>query len=312
MLLFFVSGCTQFLQPSTDASVFVGGTKGVELRFVENAPPSKMLNTDIFDIAVFANNEGEYDLDEGDITFTLGNSRTFGIDVSNQTNVDPLMGVDRVGESVVPGGFTAVFYENAQYAGPRIITEQAQIPISVTAFYPYETDVISRLCVSKSSTDVVCDYPGGEGSIKPLHSSGAPVQISEIKQITSVYSPESETVSMAFTIKLDNVGGGDIYDITTVPNNLTAKNVNWVEFSELSFGTDVWDLVKESRVAESGAILDCGTQNKYYVDERGAQINCQLRNVPAPSDYEDILNVKLRYKYSTTVAKTVSFITFET
>jgi hypothetical protein len=307
-LLFFVSGCLQLEQEPVDGP-FVGGAEGLALEFLDNAPPPKLLDTDVFQITVFVTNKGEWDVLKDTAIFTLGNSRTFGIDQSIQGNTENIEGTEKFGEGIVPGGVFVVNYQDASYRGPPIITEQAEVPVSVTAFYPYGTNVASRLCISQSGESNVCQYPGQEGVIKTLYNSGAPVMVGEVKQFTSTYHPSSNTVSVAFTVNLMNVGGGTLYHKDTIPTNITPEDADWVYVSEIGFG----DFSKQPPYSDTPSVpkLECGAEDGFvYVDDDGGSFNCRLE-VSAAGDYEDALTMRLDYKYSNTVTESISFITFE-
>ena len=300
-LLFFASGCLQAPEV-TEENPFVESNRGLVLNFYESTPPSTLLSTDIFQIAALASNEGEYNLDRNRVNFTLGNARTFGIAKASQLNGDMIGGSKKIGSDVIPGESYEVRFDNAQYKGPQIITAEAQVPVSVTAFYPYETDVISKLCVSRSGTSTVCPFPRGEGVGKKVFSSGAPVKVTEVKQYTSTYNPATGEVSIVFAVNIENVGDGDVYETAAVKPE--AEFANFVKIWSIDFGglsLDTEDVVENCDVSERANV---------YVTEDGGFVNCRL-SVPADTDFEDILSIRLRYNYVSTATKSVSFITFK-
>jgi hypothetical protein len=199
--VFAVSGCA----PSTEVKAFVGGTEGLKMEFL-NLPPSIFVNVP-FSLAITVQNAGEYTVMPGGAYFTLNNALNFNIPLEKSTvnNADALIAARRIQDTILPGGKELISWGEAVFTGTlgAPLTEEQPVLLGIKACYYYETRAVASVCVAKSNK--ICE-PIGE---KTVQSSGAPVQLTELKQIAQTTDNENYTITLTLTV--ENKGEGSVY-----------------------------------------------------------------------------------------------------
>ena len=149
-------GCQkQEKSPTTTGKAFVGGGKGIDIQFINGAPPDEVYDKNYpFDITLKLKNIGEFTVEDK----TKVSVSITGIDPSDfskqtadltknipdqpfkATNVDPQ-------GNIAEGTITTVEFQGLQFRGN--VTGTQEFPIRANVCYDYGTTAISKLCVLK-------------------------------------------------------------------------------------------------------------------------------------------------------------------
>ena len=203
MVLMLAAGCNQESGPKTDSNTgFVGGSQALELSFIEGSPPTEV--TDKlegeegfpFDVTLVMENVGEYDIRPTQTMF-ITMSGFFPGDFSiNNPDRELLIEYPGNGDGIFEGveqdndgnpiqGKIAYirFPESSdlEFLYKEPIPTSMPIPFRVEVCYPYETEVISDLCLMDdltSSDQPICNPAGA----RKVSNSGGPVHISSVTQ----------------------------------------------------------------------------------------------------------------------------------
>jgi hypothetical protein len=276
--IFLIGGCVK-QQPTT---AFIGGNEGLVASFIDL--PSTIFSTSLFDIKVLLQNKGEADVPANAAKLTLNNAGTFGVDLTNASlsNTQRLEKAKKINNTILSGGINTIIWQGASFKG-AVITEQQTIPISVSVCYPYETTGIVLACAGK--TDKVCK-PAEE---KPIQSSGAPIQITNFRQIAT---PKGKGIEFAFVIDVENKGGGDVYNAGC--ENLLLEQKDVVTINSVIFDN------KEVNA-------DCKNQEISLWQNKGS-ISCKFDISELNQDYNAELVVKLNYTYKSMLNSAITVI----
>ncbi|MEM4248511.1 MAG: hypothetical protein QXH80_04525, partial [Candidatus Nanoarchaeia archaeon] len=162
-------------------------------------------------------------------------------------------------------------------------TEEQAVPIAVDACYPYGTMATTGVCVAKTSK--VCE-PVAE---KVVQSSGAPIQVTEFKQIAQPVG-DTNTIQLRFTITVENQGDGEVFSISnTCPQPI---NPGEVSIKEIKLGSKTYgpEFCKESIITLS---------------EGEGSVSCTIP-VEVSGEYEEELTVYLSYIYKQRLTTEIS------
>ncbi|MBW2977255.1 hypothetical protein KY331_00260 [Candidatus Woesearchaeota archaeon] len=214
-ILFFVFGCEQEEKETVSiGKAFIGGANGLDLSFTEGAPPDEVFDVNFpFSINVKLENVGEWDItNPNDMTLSI-----IGIDPGDfgktpaflvQDNSVPMRGakLDPQG-NLIQGTITNLDFTDLQYAST--VTGKVQFVIRASACYEYGTRVNTKVCIledllgitRKSIEEAVCN----PNEAKDYENSGAPVQVSNVKQTVM----GTDRISLAFDV--EHVGTGTIF-----------------------------------------------------------------------------------------------------
>lgn len=214
VLLLFAAGCGEGdTAEKTDTggkgNAFIGGDKGLDIKFMEGAPPDEVYDLDYpFSINVRMENVGEYDVDPSAATVRVTgiNPADFG-NPTLEANVEELNGakLDPQGNEIA-GGITNVEFSELQ-AAP--ITGTVEYNIKADVCYPYGTITVSKICLledllgttRKAGEEPFCEVTED----KDHENSGAPVHITDFRQAATGKD------KISFTFEVGHVGDGLIF-----------------------------------------------------------------------------------------------------
>jgi hypothetical protein len=184
--LLVIAACTTDTGPVTGQG-FVGGTKGVAIEFMTNTPPDRVADQgqETFDVVLELTNRGEHEVLKEDVFVKLeGFSATAFGKTPDQLIAypdDDLYAIRKNPDgSVSPPVKIPVVFEGFNYQDDA----PANIPFTfrAKACYKYETIALSNVCVKENFNDDregdVCQVTG----TKQVSNSGAPVQVTNIRQ----------------------------------------------------------------------------------------------------------------------------------
>jgi len=281
-----MSGCLS--SKGTTSSAFVGGTDGLTMQF-QNLPSTVFPNAP-FNILVLVGNAGETDIPQNGATFVLNNAANFGISPTKaqQTNSEGLAGSRKVANGTVPGEQVIIAWPDASFKG-TVLTEEQSVPISVDACYPYKSSATASVCAAR--TDKICN-PIGD---KDVQSSGAPVQVTSLKQIAQAL--DSKRVQMQVTVEIENKGDGKVYSTST---NSSAQCP--------SPSIDYLDIVNVTGMKFGNAAIpfNCD-ENPIQLYQNKGELNCVV-SINTASDIQDQLSIELAYKYKQSISSSIAAI----
>src|SRR3989344_1919038 len=286
--LLFISACTGSDNNDTPApeTVFVGGTQGIVAQFepfgVEESGVFSIFDTESFPIEITLTNEGEDDVNPGDVTLTLKgiNTNDFsGIPKSELKNQESL---DKVSEFNPNGDEEVVdFTPDADAKYKLNVTGFFQPDIFAQVDYNYTTHiVIPSVCYKEDpQDDSVCDVQGA----KTFAVSSAPITVSNVQQDIAGRG------IIVLTIVIENAGNGRV----ALPS----------EDFDLRFG-------KVATFMETDAIeWECrssGNPNEARLVDNKATITCKL-NQPLAEDtlFTKQVELRLDYRYRTIIQQAI-------
>jgi hypothetical protein len=286
----FLAGCSGNSSSST-ANPYVGGTSGLLVSFIENAPPSMVTDSASpfpFNVIVRLQNVGETDIVAGKATVSIAglNPADFGSNPAvSASTTEAITGAkkDFAGNSI-PGVETQITLPSdaTQYQFNRVLTGGMEIPLMASVCYLYQTRASGTYCIKK---DIVSNVPGvcEPNGAQSLYSSGAPIQITSLMESTA----GQNTVMLTFTIAHRANG----YVFTDAPTGTPATACNEGRISDQN-------KVKVT-IKTSGATPQCfGLTNGYAILGSSGQtsVSCRLTGLP-PVDSVGSIEIQLDYYY---------------
>lgn len=205
----FIVGCQQ--QGPSVGPTFVGGTQGISVDFIQDAPPAEIFDGAQFPFSINLKmkNVGEWEIKNGaDIRVKIE-----GIDpteysvtpASLQKNPPQGMLSTRRGPSgeIIEGDTIVVDFPGLNFK--RELFGDTQATIKGDVCYKYGTKVSSNICIKKdlsSSETSLCSV----NEVKAVANSGAPVQI------TSIRESQGGTDTVLLTLTIKHVGTGKVFE----------------------------------------------------------------------------------------------------
>ncbi|MBI2175902.1 hypothetical protein HYU40_00945 [Candidatus Woesearchaeota archaeon] len=185
---------------SSSSTPFIGGSEGLRVSFVENAPPTEVLDnpkpadkTQVqkFDVILRVENVGEQDVAAGSIKTTIGGIYPADFDKTNADLQNVLFSVKRPGVATVtgvkkdpegdklPGSIEELTFKDLAYI--KQLEGNNEFPIQADVCYKYTTKAVGDFCMRADLTRTqggVCQAKG----TKPVFSSGSPVQVTSVDE----------------------------------------------------------------------------------------------------------------------------------
>jgi hypothetical protein len=285
----FLAGCSEDEPSFGKEKTFLGGTKGLEIEFMNGEPPEEVYDGGDFpfSITLKINNKGEYDVPEEDVLVSIQgfDAEEFGLTLDDlEKNPDEDItgyGINPdTGEPIEPPEYYVTF-SDLNYQGT--LSGNHQFPAVANVCYRYLTKATTDLCIKENLLDTqdtsVCTVSGK----RSYENSGAPVQITDVEEFTA----GSSAVRFSFRVKhIDN--NGNIYSKTgdLCDKALANKNKVYVEV----------DTGMEGTLKCSG--LSDGDSGEIILTDGERMISC-TQEVRNPSNRIKIVNIELSYDYET-------------
>ena len=270
------------------------GTKGLEMEFAKNMPPSRLYDTSTLTILLELENRGTSDLSGSNCHLYLSG---FDDNIIRGIDKDKQCATSLEGKSILnpEGGFNTQQFSTDRIDLPDYLDKLPQKMV-VTACYKaqttaspivcidphlYELGPIERACIVQDVT-----VSGGQGA--PVAVTGVNVEMAGRNRV-------------AFNIKVSNVGGGTpLYHgasvFTDCPYRIDPNDYNIVSY-------DV-DMSGGQRVSCAPEIE--GDQRVRLVNDRGT-IFCTFR-ISGETAYTTPLRVTLTYNYMDSISKDIEII----
>lgn len=309
-LILFLIGCSPGapIPPGSGIGGFVGGVTGLDVKVMDGAPPSIIMDAGLtpFSFVVSLENVGEAEVGPGtDNPLVL--VRLIGIMYNNfgLTESTAVKTLDsrlapakkNFDGQILPGEMSYVSFENLAYE-PDVF-ESLPLIIVAEVCYDYETYVTTQFCMKRDVLDAweddsICTLTG----LKPVGMSGAPLQVTGVEE----HPVSNNTVQINFII--ENLGNGaffyrnepeDFFDACVFDDRNPHIYTLEVFVEPIQENTyDIECLRLDEQLPGGGAH---GTVRMF--GGAPTTISCFLERTQ-PTEvrvYQDILNIKLRYRY---------------
>jgi hypothetical protein len=276
------------------------GTQGIEINFMNNAPPNEIYvdsgGGNEFEASIELKNKGAYPAEGGSLE---GKLYIGGFDqsvISGSWDGGDNIPSGLMGKNPLfpEGGYEIKSYRDSDVNFP-FASENYEPTIQVTACYNYETKATPLICIDPSPTSTsiknkVCtvkdtSLSGGQGG---------PVGVTKIEQTGN----SKKTI---FKIYVSNLGNGKIISLKKYSTCLDLKY-------------DEVDRVEVSAEISSLGRGDCtpeGTANSpLRLQDGEGFIVCTFNN-PTGEAYTTPLEITLKYGYSSSISKKINIIKME-
>ena len=255
------------------------GSQGVDVWFVQNAPPNDVFEGQLFGVAFSLENKGANDIENGVYVIGLPNELTARESVVGRFNLKGKSMFNPFGESKI--------IKISSRAG-ELAQQVARVPVGlgVDVCYPYHTELSTQVCINPEPTIVSKPKTVCTPSAQSFSGQGAPVAITrvDVPQILPLDNPA--LIQPQITLNIKNVGKGFVVDKSRFADACTPRG-----------GKDLFNIVRVSGWL-SELSLDCHPQELRLSDKE----NTVVCSVPsglekARGNHLALLNLKLDYGY---------------
>jgi hypothetical protein len=265
---------------------FVGGTAGIVADFIDFRANVFDGGRDPFDVIVKLDNKGEATVPAGRLRVKISgiNPAEFSKLEENlaKSTSEELIKVSKDAQgNVLQGSQSTIEFTGLNHFSP-ISGAQVTFPLRADVCYTYLTEAVSKLCIR---SDLLNPEAGGICEItedKPIFNSGAPVQVSTVKES----SRGKDKISFSFEIS--NAGTGQIFDRGSVcdRSSRAKEDLVYVEIDTGMPGLSCLPLTTTGTKAE-GSI-------KLY---EGKKIVSCTQTVTSRTDFEQQIRIRVTYDY---------------
>ncbi len=313
-LVFIISGCIG-LVPGGDtkaASSLYKGTKGIEMSFVNNAPPKRVFGDTPFNVIVRVENKGAYDvgfekekgifvitpesgyvdfksIDESDGVEYNGQEKSSSFSVRGRSLSNP------VGEEIVVNS----------YLGARELSSLSNIhesSVFATACYPYQTKLSTTVCIDPdfynlAGVEKACEVK----DLLFLTGQGAPVAITKIE--VKIAPAEDNLVKPEFIVHVQNKGIGEV---VKKDSYMSACGARGGKPNEENKYFNVIMINKDETKLSNNVVLDCkqGGDQEIVLSGKEGVFRCEtLEGITVDRAYLTPLSIVLDYGYTSTISK---------
>jgi hypothetical protein len=304
-VLLFAGGCTPTDKTNNLAKSYIGGTVGLNAYLIEGMPPPMIhdAGTFPFGVGITLENQGEADVGPGtDNEFVMVrlegiNPEQFGVtddQVRKFLTDAAIRGARRNFDGTIfPGEITTATFEPLTYSPD--IHGNTQFTIRADICYDYTTMATAQICLKDDVLEniqdtSICSLTGP----KSPQNSGGPLQI------TSVVENPMAANKVQVNFVVEHVGIGEFFGR---PPAGSANN-ELCDFGPRNNNKYYVDILVEP-LSDSGMTISCsrfGGKNEGRVKlYQGAPttISCVIARTRASAGrvFQDLLNIKLRYRY---------------
>lgn len=192
IVAFVISGCQGNNNSGAQRVPYIGGTNGLLLDFQQDSPPEEILDDGSFGFqaVVKLNNEGEFKIPAGNLKVSLQgiDPNDFGTSLSELQDKSPPEDMlqkrkDSEGNLIEGSEAYISFPSDNSEMVPKMFTGNTEFTLRADVCYSYQTNAVSKLCVLNNLLNVKSDAVCQPTGTKQLSVSGAPVQITNLRQI---------------------------------------------------------------------------------------------------------------------------------
>jgi hypothetical protein len=213
------AGCSSTTRPIYEYD-YREGTEGLVIDFVENTPPEEVYELSDFLIGVDVANKGAHDIEDGIFVLSLEDDYVEVRDWKGSIMQGRQPGskkayFDIEGKSpYLPDGGLDRMTVRAQTKVLDIQTETRTTHILFTTCYQYKTIMVEEVCVDPDTLNRNLEKPCEVEALSP-DSQGGPVVVTQV-DVEMLESIDTDAVMPQFTLTLDNVGDGEVFDAGSV------------------------------------------------------------------------------------------------
>lgn len=300
ILLVFLTGCSTISQSDQEGDInYKSGTRAVEIKILDNAPPTVVYDGDIFDIGIEMWNRGTEVVPEGYLVITgFDNSiiapSSFGtgrqrpdlqeIPDSNERIPFSFGEEQRRTQYNTEGGFRQFFFTGSAHL-PEDST-RITIPLRVYSCYKYSTSAVLSVCLDPEPWRTDVDKACSPGSTIGTGGQGSPVTISGVD-----IEPMKSGTEAKFRISITNSGDGTVIDedyvLASCPTSYYPSDINKIKIQSVELG---------------GVRLTCNPLNLNLGTSGSGYIYCQ-GDLKQANAYVTTLKVILNYGYRNVASK---------
>ncbi len=183
----------------------------------------------------------------------------------------------------ISGANELIMFDDLGYVGGESITEQRPISISAGICYPYETEGISTICVTKKAVESeICD-PIAE---RKAETSSGPVHLKAVEQKTNGYASEGESqviTRIDFVFEKADLKK-NIFSGENCSEKVSPYDKGIFEVTYLKIGT------KEYSVEDV-----CGTNKVEFRSDGTGRLSCKFPINGVYNDYLERIVIKANY-----------------
>ena len=286
------------------------GSKGMEISFLEQAPPNEVYENSSFNVNVIVENRGAYDVVEDKAGIISIGYDPFYMQLSEfeqteqvQASANSLLvkGIQLYGKSQYhPTGDINYFsFSNFQSRSVMGQREKPSTKIFASLCYPYVTVFASQVCVDLSAIGENLRKQVCTQKDLSLTDQGAPVAITQIE--VDNQPAGKAVVRPVYTIHIVNKGSGTVVS----PSYDAAEFERVCSFQGLERGD--FNTVKINAMLSESTQLEC-SPNPVRLFEGEGFTRCQVSDenlVIGHQNFETSLNINISYVYLTSVSKEI-------
>lgn len=283
------------------------GTDGLIVKFLDQAPPEEIYEETEFDVQIYIENKGAFDLIDGyRATAHLKYDNSVIMPITDQFLGQGLYSnknkINLYGKSYYfPNGEENFFALDRFYTLPiQGNFERNEFSLYLSMCYPYKTFFADEICIDtdpneispreKICTSEIKSYSGGQG---------APIMVS---QIETQMVPKGVYIQPQFVIRLSHVGEGS-FALT----ELEADETGDLACGQVNID-DVGKVEVEARLGLDK--LECKPEEIIFKDNE-AEIYCNLPDqsiTGVSSNYLTTMSVEIDYSYMENFKKDISVV----
>jgi hypothetical protein len=275
---------------------FIGGTTGLLVSFVQDAPPAEVYDGGDFpfDIELRLMNDGERTIEQEDV-------------------IVEVTGIDPVEFAKTPGDFTKMPDENllgkakdtegnilesnpvfvtfADLNHEQQVTGNLRYPIFASVCYRYGTDAVGRICIKEDpyQTGGPCEVKGE----KDMISSGAPVQVSGLQEVIA----GTNKIKILFTV--EHKGNGRVFLPDTECNKDDGRGIENKVLVSVDTGIDGLECERLRDGTETSGTIT--------LTDGSATVSC-TQPVTSPGTYLKTVDITVDYDYQEVISTSLLLI----
>ena len=295
LVIIFISGCKS-QDTDTISGSFVGGDNGLELSFINDEPPTRVLdnNAEQFFVTISMKNKGEFTIEPGKAIVTLSgiSKDQFQLDSLSKKNENQLPGVVKERTSSLEGGQDEVSF-NAKFK--QDLNQDFMPTITANICYAYGSRALSNVCLRR---DVVRREQEGECVVdedKKAENSGSPIHVVSFKE------RKAGPNEIKIIFDLQNVGSGKPFSRTAFSSGICGEDPTKEDFVNVEVRPISNVNVRCDKFAGTGSgVVRLNSEGK-------ATVSCDV-STSALQDtaFEEPLNINLDYIYKERISKQVT------
>ncbi len=288
-------GCNQGSSKQKVEEDYHTGTQGIQINFINNAPPIKVYEGDSLDISIEVENKGAYPegkslrgklelsgFDPSSIKGSWDGGNTIPTDLEGKSQYNP------------EGGYAVMTYKDRDGVHVPFDADYYEPNILVHTCYKYKTIADPIICIDPEPYEIVeerkvCNIQ----DISLSGGQGAPIAVTKIEE-------EVGSDQIYFRIHIANVGGGSVM----LPG----------AYSDCPFDVELEELDKVTADVKLpyDASPDCSpkgtTSDPIRLTDGKGYIFCKFGKPATDSAYTTSLNVELEYVYSSSISKQIKIV----